>query len=160
MALTGEPTSRSIDEAIAHARDHLRAERAEADSAVLRGKTITAFSWAPESVSLILEDGLELDIFAGPASAVGWSIGPPGAERSDPADPDPIRVCLSLGSGPPLAYVWDRAGLARERQGQPIDQVFAGPRWFYLYVKGAPILLFNTATAEGGERWLLWDETD
>jgi hypothetical protein len=146
----------SVGDAIAY-----RAERepvSAARSARVVGHRICGARWTDSELRFSLEDGSDLNIFL-VGDVVEWSALRAGGRQTPEVETtaeEPVLLRFREEDS-----VWNRSILVRDRVGKRIEKIFVNDFWLFLYVEGAPILLFLALGRKDGSGHLLhWEETD
>jgi len=147
----------SIDDAIAAPEAAGRRALSEATTQTIRGSLIQDFRWNDRRVEIDLASGQTLTIFLRDGSTC-WSL-----EQGELSLATTVqdRELAEVVFSQDLKERWDRARLASDRIGRPIQKIFAGEALLFVYVEGVPILLFSWLQRKDPEGELLhWSETE
>ena len=129
-----------------------------ARSAEVVGHRICGARWTDSELRFSLEDGIALNIFL-VDDVVEWLVlrGEGGLSPAvETTAEEPVLLRFREED-----TIWNRPLIARGRVGKRIERIFVNDLWLFLYVEGAPILLFLALGRKGGSGHLLhWDETD
>ncbi len=141
------PVFDSPSEAISAEVRTLRAKRSAIDSARVSGQRLTRFSVSDQGCTLILSNGLSLEI-ALVDNQVEWRIEEIDAASMNPAQHDyaPSRLLWPSGAD----TLFDPVALLAARLSLPLHKVFVGQYFVNVYFKAGGVLQFDR----------LWNQSD
>ena len=134
-----EPEYESFGNAVAAAASDQRTEKAESDTALLSGATITGAQMTDDALSLELDNGDVLRFYAN-GGIVEWTIVNGGDWDHLPQSVTPV---LQLSFSPNASvHSWERQRIVADRLNKKVKRISAAKAWAFLDVEGCETLMF------------------